>query len=146
MSWDERFYLIDTNALSSLTPLQRASDFFRERCRIPSEVLYEARFFPDIKSLKANEYPTTPRVLDILVSVMATVPAGDTKLVDLYRNRGNADPLVVACALDGARDSGGLLFGPSWVVVSRDRAVRDKACEFEIETITSDEFATLLQH
>ena len=32
---------------------------------------------------------------------MATVPSGDTRLVDLYANRGNADPLVVA-ALDAA--------------------------------------------
>lgn len=35
---------------------------------------------------------------------MATISIDDTSLVDLYANLGNADPILVACALDGIRD------------------------------------------
>jgi hypothetical protein len=145
VTWDERKYVIDNNALSHLTRHQRASDFFRERCYIPSEVLHEARYFPDIESFKANEYPTTARVLGILIEVMATVPTADTKLVDLYANRGNADPLVVACAVDGKRESDAVLFGSTWVVVSKDKAVQAKASEFGIDVMTNDEFVFILE-
>ncbi|GAB3268099.1 hypothetical protein GCM10027449_01140 [Sinomonas notoginsengisoli] len=63
---------------------------------MPEAVLHEARGFPDFKSLHHNAHPTTPRVLQLLVEVMATVPDADTRLVNLYANQGNADPLVVA--------------------------------------------------
>lgn len=140
----ERAYMIDSNALSKLSRQQRVSDFFQENCHVPSEVLHEARFFPDIDALKDNEYPMTGRVLEILIEVMATVSVDDTKLVDLYANRGNADPIVVACAVDGQRASQHMLFGPNWVVVSNDKAVRAKAEEFGIEVWTSAEFAAIL--
>jgi hypothetical protein len=66
-------------------------------------------------------------------------------LVDLYANRGNADPLVVACAIDGQRTDNEFLFGPIWVVVSGDKAVRAKAVEFGITVMTNEEFACVVE-
>lgn len=109
-----------------------------------SEVLHEARGFPDADHLRAVEYRTTGQILTILKEVMATVPSDDTTLVDLYANRGNADPLLVACALDAKREEEQGLFGHTWAIVSNDKAVRDKAAEFDIEVLTSDEFAAVL--
>lgn len=137
-------YLIDSNALSKLTPEQRAGEFFLKNCLVPSEVLHEARWFPDVEQLKAVEYRTTARVLGVLREVMTTVPVGDTALVDLYANRGNADPLIVACAVDAKREVEEGLFGPTWAIVSNDNAVRAKAAEFGIEVRTSAEFDALL--
>lgn len=111
-------YVIDNNALSFIKRKHRDNAFFKGHCRIPSEVLHEAEGFPDIEELKNLEYPTTASVLAVLTEVMASVPAGDTQLVDLYANRGNADPLVVASALDGQRGEAAMLFGPTWTVVS----------------------------
>ncbi|GAA1868945.1 hypothetical protein [Myceligenerans crystallogenes] len=145
MSSARHEYVVDNNTLSRLTRAQRASSFFREHCHIPSEVLHEARGLPDIATLKANEYPTTAGVLKFLIDVMASVPVGDTKLVDLYANRGNADPLLIACALDGRRADNEFLFGPTWVVVSEDKAVRAKAEEFELKVMTNDEFVAVLE-
>lgn len=146
MTWSDFRYLIDNNALSHLTQDQRASAFFRDRCHIPSEVLHEARGFPDFESLKANEYPTTAQVLNVLIEVMATIPVDDTKLVDLYSNRGNADPLLVACAVDAQRRSSeGVLFAPTWVVVSDDKAVQAKAGEFGITVMANSQFAAVLE-
>jgi hypothetical protein len=138
-------YLIDNNALSKLTRQQRASNFFHQNCLIPTEVLHEARGYPDADQLSAVEYRTTGRVLGILGEVMATVASDDTTLVDLYGNRGNADPLLVACALDGNRDAEDGLFGWTWVIVSNDKAVRAKASSFDIKVRTSDEFASVLE-
>ncbi|MFH5228158.1 hypothetical protein [Antrihabitans spumae] len=137
-------YLIDNNVLTKLSRDQRASDFFRTKCHVPSEVLHEARGFPDIDSLSTREYPTTPGVLRQLVKVMETVPIDNTRLVDLYANEGNADPLIVACALDAQDANEGLLFWPTWVVVSDDGAVQAKATEFEISVRTSAEFKAII--
>lgn len=145
MSTNGQTYVLDNNTLASLTRDQRASAFFREHCRIPSEVLFEARGLRDVATLTALEYPTTPRVLAALTEVMATVAVGDTALVNLYANKGNADPLLVACALDGRRTDQEFLWGPDWVVVSGDKAVRAKAEDFGIVTMTNDEFVSMLE-
>lgn len=141
----EEMYFIDNNVLSHLSPAQRASEFFRAQCRIPAEVLHEADGYADTDALKAVEYPTTMSVLKFLQKVMATVPEGDTTHVNLYANKGAADPLLVACALDGKKESESWLFGPAWIVVSNDKAVRAKAAEFDIESCTRDEFARRAQ-
>lgn len=138
-------YVIDNNTLGQLSKSQRSSIFFRENAHIPSEVLHEARGFADIDELQRNEYRTTPAVLSQLVRVMATVKAADTGLVDLYANRGNADPLVVACALDGQDRDSQYLDAPEWFIVTGDKAVRTKAEEFELKVITNADFAALIQ-
>ncbi|KQS98740.1 hypothetical protein ASG23_13430 [Cellulomonas sp. Leaf395] len=75
---------------------------------------------------------------------MATVPADDTALVDLYANRGNADPLVVACALNGQDEDSQYLDAPEWTVVTADNAVRAKAEEFGLRALSNAEFAALI--
>ena len=144
MSDFEQRYVVDTNALSQLGRARRASDFFRRNTVIPEEVLHEAAGFPDIDSLRENVHPTTPRVFHLLIEVLATVPDSDTRLIDLYANRGNADPLVIACALEGQEHDGQYLWPTEWIVVTADEAVRDKAKEFKLEVLTNDRFADLI--
>ena len=138
-------YVIDNNTLGQLSSSQRASIFFREHAHIPSEVLHEARGFPDIDELQRNEYGTTTAVLSQLARIMATVTATDTDLVDLYANRGNADPLVVACALDGQDRDSQYLDAPEWFIVTGDKAVRAKAEEFDLKVVTNSDFALLIE-
>jgi hypothetical protein len=137
-------YVIDNNTLNQLSRSQMTSGFFRENAHIPSEVLYEARESSSIADVQQNEYQTTPSVLSQLIRVLSTVSATDTKLVDLYANQGNADPLVVACALDGRSQDSELLIAPEWVVVTGDKALRSKAEEFGLRVLTNAEFAALI--
>lgn len=137
-------YVVDTNALSQIGRRRRASALFQEKAVIPSEVLHEAEGFPDVEMLRRNLYPSTSGVLEWLVRVMATVPAEDTALVDLYANRGAADPLVVASALNGQDRDSLYLDAPEWVVVTNDDAVRNKAVEFGLEVLSSVEFAAVI--
>lgn len=139
-----RRYVIDTNALSQLGTQRRASSFFLESAVIPEEVLHEAQGFPDIESLRENVHPTTPRVLRWLTEILRTVPDDDTALLDLYANLGNADPLVVACALEGQEHDSQYLDPPDWIVVTNDGAVRAKAEEFGLKVLTNSEFADLI--
>ena len=83
-------------------------------------------------------------VLEWLIQVMRSVPADDTTLVDLYRNKGAADPLLVACALDGQSRDSVYLDAPEWVVVTADDAVRRKAREFGLRSLTNAEFASVI--
>ncbi|MBW9121910.1 hypothetical protein JNB63_17570 [Microbacterium trichothecenolyticum] len=110
----------------------------------PSEVLREAARLPDIRALRANVYQTTPSVLNWLVRVMATVPPSDRTLVDLYANKGGADPFVIACALDGRDRDSVYLDAPEWIVVTNDDAVRDKAREFTLSVLSIAELADIL--
>lgn len=139
-----RRFVIDTNAISQLGKKRRASDFFLENAVIPEEVMHEAAGFPDIAALRENVHPTSPRVLHWLSRIMESVPVMDTALVDLYANRGNADPLVVACALEGQEHDSQLLFSPEWIVVTADEAVRNKAQEFGLKVLSNSEFAALI--
>ncbi len=66
-------YLLDNNALGRMTPGQRAMPFVKEACRVPARVLYEARGFPDIETLKELEYPTSASVLLAVQQIMRLV-------------------------------------------------------------------------
>lgn len=137
-------YVLDTNVLSRLANRQRQSPFLRAHCRIPSEVLHEVRGFPDIEQLRALNFPLDGRVLECLREVMKTVRPGDFKLIDLYSNKGNADPILVATALTGMRRAADTLFLEVWSVVSDDEAVRAKACEFGVMWLSTEAFVRLL--
>lgn len=139
---NEELYLLDNNALSHLTRAQRASAFFHDRCALPSEIIHEADGYPDAASFKVVEYPTTANVLKHLGTVMATVSVDDTTLVNLYANKGAADPMLLACALDGMAEAATALWGPTWVIVSNDNAVRAKAKELGVESCTREDFLT----
>lgn len=140
----ETIYLLDANALSRLSTYQRGCAFVRRRCRIPSEVLHEIRGFPDVSQLRALEYPVSAELLESVSEVLKTVPPGDFKLIDLYRNKGNADPILVATALTGMRKASETLFSEDWKIVSDDDAVRAKAEEHGVEWLSTANFATFL--
>lgn len=138
-------YLVDNNVLSKLNRADRESTFFTRSCRLPSEVLYEASSLPDIAALRQLEYPMSTSVLDLVRKVMSTVQPGDHELVDLYHVQGNADPILIAIALDAMDKSGQTLIEEDWQVVSDDKAVRTKAGEFDITVLTTTEFVGLLR-
>lgn len=137
-------YVVDTNTLTQLGRRRRSSSFFLERARVPSEVLHEAAQFPDLRALQDLEIETTPSVLRWLTQVMTAVPTDDTALVDLYANRGGADPLVIACALDGRDQESQYLDPQEWVVVTADNAVRASARAFGLQVLSNDRFAEII--
>lgn len=140
--WPTR-YLVDNNTLTQMGQARRASAFFRKNVTIPEDVLAEASGHPDIGSLRKLALPTTPNMLRRLVKVMASVDAMDTKLVDLYKNSGRADPAIIACALALAEADDDRLFPVECIIVTGDDAVRSKATEFGLHVMTNDEFAVL---
>lgn len=144
MSVNDQKFVVDTNALIRIGPGRRASHFFRERAVIPEFVWLEAHDFSDVASLKELVQPVSLRTLEILKDVMRTVPITDTRLVDLYGNLGNADPFVVANALELQEKNDEYLFAPEIYVVSSDNAVLQKTRELEIKVLTAEEFAEIV--
>ena len=141
----EVHYLLDTNALSRLTRAERASRFVRTRCGITEDVLWESRGLADAQQLKALVQPTTAHALTVIQEIMAEVPAGDLKLINLYGNKGAADPGLVACAIAARARSNDTLFQQDWVVVTDDGEVRTTAERFDIGWISSSDFVTTLR-
>lgn len=136
---NERWYLVDNNVLSKLTPAQRASEFFSESCRVSSEVLYEARAYVE-ESVADAVLPTTAAVLRRLKEVMSAVDPGDTTLVDLYANKGAADPVMIASALEEQAHENATLFPSTWVIVTDDKAVASTARRVGLKVMLSPDF------
>jgi hypothetical protein len=74
---------------------------------------------------------------------MATVPVGDTSLLDLYANKGAAEPLLVATALVLNKQEPLSLLGDEWIIVTSDGAVTSKAKD-PVQTATPEELAALI--
>lgn len=139
------YFLVDNNVLSRLTKTQRSSAFFCTYCKIPSEVLEEASDFPDYHALEKFEYKTSISVLRKLIQVMSTVPVDDHTLVDLYSNKGSADPVLVACALDAIELESESLFPRDWSVATDDHAVQKKCSSFGVKFLTSAELSEIIE-
>ncbi len=139
---NESRYLVDNNALSRLTAKQRLSSFFSDNCRVTSDVLYEARGYvePEVADL---EQPVTAAVLARLTAVMASVAPGDTSLVDLYANKGAADPVMIACALELQAIQDRTLFPDQWLIVTDDKAVAAAARVHGLTPLDSQAFRAL---
>lgn len=136
-------YLVDNNALNYLGPERRASAFFRDQCCVPEEVAREAGDrHADL--LVPLVVPVSARILAELVTVMATVAVGDRGLVDLYGNKGSADPILVATAIVLNAPTEPTIFDDEWVIATNDRAVRDKAIEFGIKVATPADLAAVI--
>lgn len=137
-----RRYLVDNNALSRLTPTQRTSSFFLEHCHLTADVLHEARGYVE-PELEDREIPLTPQVLNRLIEVMADAQVGDTSLVDLYANKGTADPVMIAFTLEARDFERNTLLPDTWVIVTDDKAVTAAAGRFGLDVISSSEFRQL---
>jgi hypothetical protein len=137
-------YLLDNSALIKLSAAQRCAPLVRTYCRIPSEVLWEARGLPDHDDLEALDYPMTPTVAGWLKTVMAAIPIDSNNVIDLYQNKGNGDPILVAVALDAHDASEQTLLPETWHIVTDDHGLANLAEGFEIPTLHLAEFATLL--
>lgn len=133
-------YLIDNNALGPLGE-RKNSAFFRDLCRVPSEVAHEARRAKHAELLEPLTIEMTPAMLAQLADVMKTVPVGHTDLVNLYTYKGTADPILVATAVVLSTED---LFSDTWVIVTEDKEVRAKAKEFAIGTLTPKELAAII--
>lgn len=134
-------FLVDNNALVALKRDRIRSAFFRTYCRVTIDVLREASEHPDRAALAQDAYELTPAVLEQVRAVMKTVEVGDTGLVDLYKNKGAADPGLIASAIDAIAADEGKLFCDTWVIVTNDRAVEAKAAKFRVATIKPEELA-----
>lgn len=136
-------YLVDNNALIAIGTTRWRTAFFRQQCLITEDVAHEARY--RARSLPTDVIvPVTPAILGQVPRIMRTVVPGDTRLLDLYGNKGAADPVLVATAFVLQSQESQSLVGDTLVVVTRDDAVTEKAKEFGIETALPDELAALI--
>ena len=140
----ETRYLIDNNVLNALRRDQIHSEFFRDYCRVTTDVLWEAREHAEQAALARLSRPHTPGFLMRVRDVMQTLEAGDTRLIDLYGNKGAADPGLIASILEAADDDANKLLFDSWILVTNDQAVAGKAAEFAVAVITPTELAKLV--
>ena len=141
---NETRYLVDNNALTDLGSRRIRSDFFRDHCQVTADVLWEATDHPDWQLLSESTRDMTPRVIEQIRRVMNSVPPGDIELIDLYKNKGAADPGLVASILDAIASDEGVFFEDEWVLVTNDRAVVAKAHEFGIQTMAAAELRALI--
>lgn len=140
-----QIYVLDTNIISRLSKDELSAPFLFEYCRIPSEVIYETRLHPNIEHLKTIQHPTTIESLHAVAEIMSTLDPKDRRLVDLFDNKGGADPFLIAAAIVEQRNSESQLFpAEQWTVVTNDRAVAETAAKFNVPTISRDQFRNVI--
>ena len=138
---NEAKYLVDNNALLFLGRERIRSEFFHEFCRITADVLFEAKEHPDRDILAHAALEVTASTLDELRAVMSFETPGDVALVDLYKNKGAADPGLIATIRDAMRADVGKFFADEWTLVTSDKAVIDRAQQLHLSTATPAELA-----
>lgn len=138
-----RRYLVDSNVLSRLSSEQRTSTTFGQKCVLIEDVWFESRGFAEDSLGRLVRLPTR-RTLARLGEIMASIPPGDYGLVDLYDNKGMADPALVAYAVALTDEERDALLPVEWVLVTEDKALTDKATEFNIAVITREAFLAVL--
>ena len=140
----ETRYLVDNNVLNALRRDHIHTDFFRDYCQVTMDILWEAREHVEQAALARLSRPHTPGLLMRVRDVMETLEAGDTRLIDLYGNKGAADPGLIASILEADDDDANKLLSDSWILVTNDQAVAGKAAEFAVAVITPTELAKLI--
>lgn len=140
---DDVVYLVDNNVLAGLSRAKRAARLLRESCFVTADVVHEARGFADeIRDVPVRA--VTSAVLEKLRLVMERVDPHDTSLVDLYANKGSADPVLMATALVMVDEEASRLWQRRVVVVTDDRAVIAMAGTFGVPAMRRSDFAQLL--
>lgn len=145
MTFLQTRYIIDTNVLNKIDVNERATQFFKTRCSLPDAVLDEASGFPDIEELRKLRYRTTASLLQLLMEVMATIEVKDKRVVNLWKNKGAADPVLTAVALHAREQEQDRMLKIEWVIVTDDRAVRNLAEKHEVEVLSGDQFQEILR-
>lgn len=136
-------FLVDNNALTALTTRRIESDFFRTHCVITPDVLWEASGRKEQAALESSLVEMDAGSFALLRDVMSTLAIGDVELVNLFRNKGSADPMLVAVILQARHRQEGMLLSTDWVLVTDDKPLLRKAREFDIDVWPS---AQLKQH
>ncbi|WP_296605114.1 hypothetical protein [Nocardioides sp.] len=137
-------YLVDNNALIALGRRRIRTTFFRTHCRVTADVLREAAEHPDRALLETTAVELTPLVLEEIRAVMSGLGVGDTRLVDLYANKGTADPGMIATVRAARAVEESMLFPDTWVIVTNDRAVETTATEHDVQTMKPADLAELI--
>lgn len=136
-------YLIDETPCASLQNDWIKSEFFQNYCYVPEEILFELRdnIFLDMSLLIKRNIPVTYEILNKLqYFVMPQIG----KIVDLYKNEGNGDTLLIATALDMREKEDKKLVKSEWIIVTSDKGVANLAKKFNIRTISKSDFFEII--
>ena len=139
----ETKYLIDETPAASLKNEWMKTNFFKNNCFIPEEIMYELRdnYEFDLNELKKNQIQVSYDILNALQIVMA-----QAKVVKLYHNEGNGDALIVATAMAMKNLENSKLIKNEWVIVTSDKGVVALAKTLAIKCIDKNIFYEQLKH
>lgn len=142
MTFEDK-YSIDAVTLSKMTEQQSRSSFVHDNCRIPAEILYEARWYETTKNMLSLEYPVTIQVLNAVHDICSGIKKSDT-LLDLYKDEGNGDVVILAVAVTENKAEQCQLFYARWTIATDDKGVSRKASELGIPVLDSLSFFALI--
>lgn len=134
-------YLLDTVTVSRMSDYQLSSAFVQNKCMLAEEILYELRGNRNRARVEKLALEIDVSVLDHVKDILMNTDAVG-KVLDLYKNEGNGDILLVATALAKISDDSQRLnlFQSSWTIVSDDSGLADLAKSLNIVTLSTNDF------
>lgn len=141
----ERHFMLDNNVLVALTKSELNSEIVKSRCRVPAAVVAEAAGWHGPELLVSITYDYSESVFGLVSEVMQTIHTSNKRLVNYSRNKGTADPFVIASALDATEQSQEKLVQEEWHVVSEDNEVRRVAALNGLSSLRKNAFLSLIR-
>ena len=137
-------YILDETPSSSLKPEWIKSQFFQSYCYIPEEIIYELRDNNRL-NFEIIAQRSIPVTYEILNKLQQYVMPQIGKIVDLYKNEGNGDALLIATALEMRQMEDDKLIKSEWVIVTSDNGLASLAKRFDIRCISKNDFYRIIE-
>lgn len=138
-------YLIDTTPAVSIPIAMMKTRFFRDQCFFSEEIIHEIGNNKQKNHiLPSNIIPVDAKVLSFLSTTVLTGLSNDTKLVDLYTNKGNGDVILIATILSERFKEVGQMFKTDWIIVTSDKGVVRAGLKYDIKCMSKDNFLEIL--
>ena len=137
----DKKYIVDTNVACSLKKMHVDSNFFRNNCFIPEEILTEIGNSNDLYlEFERRQLPIT---FDVLYELQNSVMLHSESVIDLYDDKGDGDVMIIATILAEKRKEAGSWLITEWVVATEDNGLKKLLSKFGIERVGLEEFKVL---
>lgn len=136
-------YLLDTVTIKKLPLRILESGFVKTYAKVPEEILYELTSTPRFSKVKHLRLEAKAGVLNCIHSVFDKMNQSNS-VIDLYKNEGNGDVILLAMALHGRNLNAGMLIGKEWAIVTDDIGLKNMAGSLKIKIFTTNEFSRLV--
>lgn len=137
-------YLLDTVSIIHLNYDALSSAFVRDNCLVPAEIYYEVSSIGKRNAIERIVEKPSKDLLHTAQKLLKRI-GPNNRVLDLYRNEGNGDIMLIATALLKIEIDAMTLFKRQWIIVSDDKELQLLAQNQKLKAISTEAFKERLK-